>query len=304
MKTIEKKRKMGAAGRHIEGFTLLEIMIAIAISMIIMLGVMYVYWDQTKMIRRETLMLDLQQKTRFIQDKLARDLRNVGLYGKDDNLNNGKFGIKAIALDPYGNSEFQYTADIHQCDATQAGVLADNEKFKFSLYKSSLSPPSSALDPNEGKTDLGKTIGAGYNKMMVQGVEGMNFAYAYDIDKDGRLDRHNEGVIWAIDTDGDGKLDSVVDSDFDGDVDFSDSVKLLESLGLTTDIGLTNVRSMKVWLLVRGRLPRKDLPKNLTGGSSKTYYVGARPMTTGVDLDPYYMRHLTTFTVDLRNMGL
>ncbi len=303
---MTKHRTRLNGGGRAAGFSLIELLLAAAVGLIVIFGVVGLYVSHIKTFQAEDMKRDLQQKSRFAENKIGKDFRTIGYDGK----NGREFGLTDISLDEWGNSTLEFTADIGkprdgQCNCNN-GDLDVNETFKFRLYKSSLTPPAQAGDPNGGNTDLGKKVGIGTNSLMIPGVEAVSFAYAYDVNLDGKLERYNNGVIWAIDTDGDNQLDSAIDSNFDGEVNFADTPVPLANLEQTTNIRISRIRAVKAWILLRSQKKRRELPNHLAEGS-KTYYVGHRTLSTGTGedrLDPYHMRMLLTFTVKLRNMGL
>ncbi len=291
-------------GGRAAGFSLIELLLAATVGLIVIFGVVALYVSHTKTFQAEDMKRDLQQKSRFAENKIGKDFRAIGYDGK-----NGRgFGVTDISLDEWGNSTLEFTADIGTmmdgvCNCNN-GDLDSNETFILRLFNSDETPPAKAGDPNDGNTDLVKKVGDDPERLMIPGVEAISFAYAYDVNLDGRLERYNDGIIWAIDTDGDNQLDSVIDSNFDGEVNFADTPVPLANLEQTTNIRLSRIRAVKAWILLRSRQKRRELPNHLAEGSN-TYYVGHRILSTGEDgLDPYHMRMLLTFTVKLRNMGL
>ncbi len=319
MRRIGKKRMTAKIIRNAGGFTLIELLMAAMIGVFLVGGVAAIYWTQAQTYRRTDIMQELHQKARYVETLITSDLRSIGC-GTNEKAEFGEeedFGILAIKDDDWGNSSITYTADVgRQCNASN-GILNSNETFHYKFYKSSMSPNPEPddLNPNDGNTDLGRVVGVdtedtdAVNSLLVQGVEAISFAYAFDLDKDGHLDRYDFGghdrVLWTIDSDGDSKLDSVIDTNFDGDVNFADTTKFLTDYMPETDIETGFVRAIKVWVLIRSRHRRMELPTHLADGYLEIWHIGHRAISVskGSNYDPLFFRTRVQFTVYMRCMG-
>ncbi len=137
----------------------------------------------------------------------------------------------------------------------------------------------------------------GATGLIVQGVRAaddivaIRFAYAFDDDGDGCLDLSAaDHIVWAVDTDQDGRLDTALDTDDDGDVDRDDSIG---GIDLGDKIRIGRIRAVKAWLLVRSPSPLKGAK------DQREFVVGDRRCK----VDDYYGHVLLTTTVRCRNMN-
>ena len=149
--------------------------------------------------------------------------------------NTDLFGITDIRLDAAQNGTLAFTADMGDANADN-GFLDGNETFTYALY-------DSATTPAVGNLDLGRTVGTvgvDPTELVAAGIEALGFAFAFDADADGRLDFNdingngemdppNEGIYWAVDSDGDNDLDLELDTNKDGDVNTAD-VQFVQTL--------------------------------------------------------------------------
>lgn len=122
---------------------------------------------------------------------------------------------------------------------------------------------------------------------------GLGFAYAYDADGNGQLDKDatGAGVVWAIDTNGDGQLDLNLDTNHDGEVDEKDNPA---GQALSPTIAISKIRAVKIWLLVRTEQPDPNF-------TNSTIYAVANQRIT---INDGYRRRLLRSTVYCLNMGL
>ncbi len=135
------------------------------------------------------------------------------------------------------------------------------------------------------------------NVRVAEDIRAVGFAYAYDNDGDGQQDTTGGGnVIWAIDSDGDNDLDTILDTDDDGDIDTNDTVGgvTLTSVALPTNIGLNAIRAVRVWVLARTRNPLRETSR------IRNYVVGNKVVAA----DDRFQPRLMTTTIKCRNMGI
>ena len=143
---------------------------------------------------------------------------------------------------------------------------------------------------------------------MAVGIEQIGFAYAFDSDNDGQLDFNDpvnpgvkddgERVFWAVDMDGDNRLDTNLDRDLDGDIDAADfpGAALPALPGGGNTVPVDRIRAVKIMVLARS--PTQDL----TYQDSKSYWLGVNAVTTTPG-DGHHRRLLVS-TVRCRNLGL
>jgi hypothetical protein len=115
-------------------------------------------------------------------------------------------------------------------------------------------------------------------QLLAEGIEDIMFTYAFDNDNDERIDRTappDNNIIWAIDSNNDGQLDS----DLAG-----------AALGYT--VPPQNIRAVQVWVLARAKRPAANYT------NSRQYSLGDH--VTAVNDN--FRRWLLTDTLHIRNM--
>ncbi|MBI5894997.1 MAG: PilW family protein [Desulfobacterales bacterium] len=142
--------------------------------------------------------------------------------------------------------------------------------------------------------------GAGRNP-LAENIQALGFAYAIDVDGDGRLDTWNGGIhpIWAVDADNDNLLDTHLDADNNGIIDENDDtngdLRITSGDGGVIDppIAPARIRSVRVWLLAMSARP---LQGHMDQG---TYVVGDRLVKASGD---GFVRRLAQATIIGRNL--
>jgi type IV pilus assembly protein PilW len=133
------------------------------------------------------------------------------------------------------------------------------------------------------------------NQDVVENVEAIGFAYAFDADDDGNIDTSAGGnIIWAIDsdqTDGTDRLDKYLDTNDDGIISASDDPN---GDDLATPVPLDRIRAVRIWILTRTGNELRDY-------SDTSTYVLANQRVTVNDRN---RRQLVTTTVKCRNLAL
>ena len=282
-----------------KGFTILELLIAMAISSVVMAGIYTAFASQQRSYSTQEQVVEMQQNLRAGINMMAHEIRMAG-YDPD---NIGGLGI--IDISPRdisdnadaaitGNGALQFSSDLDG-----DGILAPVETISFSIYDSPVSSPN-------GIWDLGRNTGGG-RQLLAQNIEAMGFAFAFDADGNGDLDTDAGGnIIWASDSDGDNDLDINLDTDGDGDIDAADgpgigNTGLIGGQALGTDVNPDDIRAVRIYLLAKsGRRDSKFV-------NNFTYVVGHKVINPLTDADPannnLRMRLLVT-TVKCRNLEL
>jgi hypothetical protein len=96
-------------------------------------------------------------------------------------------------------------------------------------------------------------------------------------------------VIWAIDVDNDGRLDTSLDTNDDGDIDTLDAAG---GVAFLPTVNINRIRTVRIWLLARTEAPIRDF------SDTRTYVVGVRSITPADS----FQRRLLTASVKCRNM--
>ena len=286
------------------GFTLIELLIAMAITGFVSAGIFAAFQSQQKSYITQENVSVMQQNLRAGMHIMASDIRMAGydvmaIYAKvpapvlgaasacDYNYND--YGITAA-----GSNSMSFTADFNNdgCPVT-AG-----ESLQYQLYDSDL----------DGTNDALRRIING--PAVVEGIDALGFAYAFDADGNGTIDTYNvggnEAIIWAVDSDGDNDLDINLDTDGDGDIDADDGPgvggnaliagqALVDFIGnAIADVGVADIRAVKIWLLARSDRADNDFFNN------RTYTVGNQIITP----NDSFRRRVMVSTVKCRNLEL
>jgi len=269
-----------------KGFTLIEILLAIAISSVVMLALYQTFNLQQKTYIVQDDVASMQQSLRTAMLFLSSDIRMAGY----DPLVSGNFAILNIAPKNQ-NSSIQF-----QIDLNENGMVDGNETLQYSVADLPISKP-------DGSLDLARNNGGG-RQLLSENIYKFGLAFAFDNDIDGELDTYTAGstqqIIWAVDSDEDNFLDTRLDTNSDGTIDIHDSPGLNGINGINTGVMLgsivsvNKIRAVRVWLLVE--TDRIDLNFNGT----TTYVIGQYIVT----LDNNKKRRLLTATIKCRNPGL
>jgi prepilin-type N-terminal cleavage/methylation domain-containing protein len=243
---ISRSRQRIAGNRF--GFTLLELLIVMAVSAVVITGVISVFVHIEQSSAQQIAAGVLQQNQRGALAIMERELRLIGM----DRTLSGNFRITDVrrysiagpgaTAVPDGNGSPVLRMQI---DLNEDGVLDPNETVTYSLYDKN--------GDGQPPWELGRSTrdmpGNNDNQitdppMIAEGVEasGLAFAYAFDRDDDGKLDRDASGtgeIIWAVDSDNDGTLDTEINGNAIGQNVLPEKIK-----------------GVQFWLL--GRTQRKD----------------------------------------------
>ena len=270
------------------GFTLIELMIAMAISTFVMTAIYMTFNNQ--------------QKSYLIQDEVTSMQQNVraGMYYLEN-------GIRMAGFDPDGQG-----ATITAANNNSITFDRDDGEGTGTIVTNTYSYVPNTLDWN--------------GQPVSEEIQALGFAYSFDattdndydgvIDDstkdDGRIDTYQDAsgrvrIIWAVPGAGGGNWFNL-DTDNDGVIDDNDSPTPGAGNNETlvgTDTGISvdesRIRAVRISLLARTGRGDKEFYNN------HTYIVGNQKITPRSDGDPANddcrMRLLTTI-VKCRNMGL
>lgn len=300
---------MGFLSENKKGFTLVELMIVVAVSGLVSLAIWGAYQAQRRIMSAQEVVTDIQENVRTAVFTLAQDIR---MAGYDPTLS-GNFGITFVGSRDLndnaaigGNSAIQFTGDWDDGDGDGRpgpanGVVDGNETITFSLYD---------FGADQGvvgtMTDLAKNDGGG-RQLLAQNIQAIGLAYAYDVDNNKALDTYTttavpaaQQVIWAIDSDNDGTLDRRLDTNGDGNITNADGPgaglnELIVGAQISPAVPMANVRAVRIWLLAA-----ESAAEHTKHYDPNTYVVGRQIITPRDNL----RRRLVETTVQCKNMGL
>ncbi|MGA1790810.1 MAG: PilW family protein [bacterium] len=256
-----------------DGFTLVELLLALFISAVMAAAIFNFFIAQNKSYSVQEQVSEIQQNVRAAVNLMVKEIRMAG-YDPTENA-----GAGIITANP---DLMTFTMDLN----SDANCHDYNEYITYSLYT-----------PADGIKKLGRKGKQGENNSPVaENVEAIGFAYAFDSNGDGLLDRDGSHIIWAIDKSG---TWYDLDTTDDGEINAADNVASGEITGIS--VNLDDIRAVRIWLLIRASKP-EDGYRN-----TKTYIVGnkvIRPLGDADSSNDHMRMRLLETIVRLRNIGL
>ena len=259
-----------------DGFTLLELIIALAIAVIATASVFNFYIRQQKSYVTQDRVTEMQQNLRVAMEIMVREIRMAGF----DQTLEKTAGAGVLDAD---TDSIQFTMD-RDMDGDCIGDTDEN--ITYSIFTDA-----------DGVRNLGRRDATtGVFQSMAPYIEALGFAYGIDNNNDGLLDTDGGQIIWAIDN---GGTWFDLDTNEDGDINETDVIPGGENTGIV--VNLDDIRAVRIWLLVHAADGEEDYL------NMKTYIVGNQKIDPIGDADATNdderMRILSTI-VKLRNMGL
>jgi type IV pilus assembly protein PilW len=249
------------------GFSLVELLVAMAITTVVMAAVFKIYTTQQNSYVLQEQVAEMQQNGRTAKYVMTREIRMAGY---------DPTGLAQAGFISAGGNLMRFTMDITDEDGIIT-VPGDDITYSLSANKE--------LRRNDGAN----------NQAVVENVEAVGFAYAFDANDDGSIDTSAGGnILWAIDsdvTDDDNRLDTYLDTNDDGVVSIDDNAA---GADLATPVPLDKIRAVRMWIL--SRTGRED-----RAFADNTTYVIANQRVKANDGSRH---HLLTTTVKCRNMAL
>lgn len=289
---------------RINGFTLIELIIAMGISTLVVGAIYVLFVVQDENYNAQSQVTVMQQNLRAGSTMIESDFRMVGY--DPEGIGTTVFSLLDIkkrnlnyVFDVAGNSSIQFSADMDE-----DGVLDDpDEIITYSLADF----PDNDAAQQDGIPDLTRSTQSvvvsaapGNNRELIaENIEYLGIAYAFDVDGDGVLDTSTAGnVIWGVSTTNDNDLNIGLDTNDDGVIDTNDTAGGGAITGApfnaAADVEKAYIRAARVWVLSRAK---KDDPKF---SNTTTYVIADRQITSADN----YRRRLLEFTIYFRNTGL
>ena len=251
------------------GFSLVELLVAMAIATVVMAAVFKIYTTQQDSYVLQEQVAEMQQNGRTAKYVMTREIRMAGY----DPTGSDNFGF----LSAGGNSiRFSMDIEVENGQPDPAG-----EVITYSVSA------NEELLRNDGSGDI----------ILTENIEAIGFGYAYDEDNDGDAETCGSDLKWAIDSDGDDFLDLNLDTNGDCKIDIADDADsdgFIDGTAIVPSVSIENIRAVKIWLIAKTGRP----DRNHT--SANTYVVG-NTIILGNDQN---RRQLLATTVKCRNMAL
>jgi prepilin-type N-terminal cleavage/methylation domain-containing protein len=285
------------------GFSLVELMIAMAVSSIVIVGAYSTYNLQSKTFLTQRDISKIQQNLRGASNALAWDIHNSQ---RDPNP------VRQCAFKNFGWSNGNPTLTFDSLrldtDIPPDGIADTVQQIRYEI-----DDPDGDGRPGLYRTatpsDPGSPPGlAGIPQLVADGVASFGLAYAFDADDDGLMERYNNNpngrILWAVDSDGNGNLDAILDTNDDGVIDELDDAgtgdnritAADDAIGhLATPVSFNRVRAVRVFLLAVSERETKENMVDLN-----TYTVGNQVIVPPNPPDRF-KRRVLTFDVALRN---
>ncbi len=296
-------------GVYNQGFTMIEVLIAIFITGVVGTAVFVSHQAQRKASAQVRQMAQMQQQARGVFTIMAEDFRLAG-YNRipetpDDQRLFGILGTSPLTLaydfdrlSPNTQPSNLYPARCGGPEFTTGDKMRNEPFYSYSIMDQ---------DADDNVTELGRQVFdlacGNRQEVLAENIEAVAFAFAIDNDGDGLLDRGDANgtttsVIWAADTDGDGQLDTNLDLNGDGQINLDDQASE-DTIGTGLPEGglvsLDKVRAVRIWLLAHGE-------KDPRYTDTQTYVVGSN-IFQAADFGHTNRRHLLVeHIVDCRNM--
>lgn len=250
-----------------KGFTIVELLIVVAISGLVLGSIYSVFRNQLNAHKANIEAVEMQQNVRAAMFLMEREIRMAGYSPSMD---------AAAGILVAGQGVIQIGMDLDN----DGNVTDLNETISFGFSTANDAGRDGQVDGGVGSVaSLARddATGGGF-QAMADNVEAVAFAYAYDSNQDGQLDTTAGGnVIWAFDANGNG-----LDTD--------------NNTGTTlgTTVALDRIRVVRIWILARSATAHRDYT------DTRTYLIGNKSITE----NDKFMRRVLTTTIKCRNMSM
>lgn len=305
MTTPERMKKRIVLSRASGGFTLVELITAMLVTSIFSLAMLISYTNNQRASDSIRQVSQMQQQLRGSMYVMEQDIRIAGF----DPLGSETFGVvnvqrwditdetTASNISGAGSPSLTLAYDWNPANpATSRNGLVD-EPIAYRLFD----------EGNDGIFELARDDGTlNPRPLLAEGIEAIGFAYAYDFDGDGELDRNGANIIWAVDSDNDNLLDANLDADGNGVIDLNDDtnndfrIDDEDGAALITPVPVQNIRMVRIWMLARARNASRDFSNN-----GQQFLVGDQVVPPDANgFSDNIRRRLLIRTVQSRNAGL
>nr|WP_320049080.1 prepilin-type N-terminal cleavage/methylation domain-containing protein [uncultured Desulfuromonas sp.] len=279
------------------GFTLIEVLVALAVTSIILSGAYMAFNSQQKTTTAQTNVSDMQLNLRAALDFISRDIRLAGCNpGKHDlGSTPASFGILDIGIKDttsnmtLGNNYLDTGASYIRLswDKNADGKIDyPGEITDYSLVDSTTITPGTTdlfmRNPQQTKVTEGGT-----KDVLASNIIAFGLAYAYDNNDDGELELDGGAIRWVVAPNGEtGNWQSL-----------NTTTGVLTDLGAGNSVDLDNIRAVRIWLLAESEAGDPNYR------DTNTYIVGPH-VVDSTDYRPTHRHRLLERSVFSRNLGL
>jgi type IV pilus assembly protein PilW len=249
------------------GFTIIELLVAMAISLVVMAAIYSTYRSQQASYIVQDQVSIAQQNLRAAMYSITREIRTAG-------FNPTQIGGNLFEIKEATDTAITFTADNGAGANANNGTLEGDETIRYFL----------------SGTDLMRQVGGTAAQKLAENIEAIGFAYAFDATGDGVMDTSGNNIIWAV-----GGLNVSLDTDNNGVIDVSDDTDnddIIDGTALATVPLITQIKSVRVWMLAR-------TPQQIRSYQDANRYVVGRSVITP---QAGFMYRLVMETVKCRNM--
>lgn len=250
------------------GLTLIELMVAMVAGLVVMGAALNAFFSMQSTSQAIDQKAGMGVNGRGAIYLIEENIRLMG-FNPEGSMAPGKIVKKARA----GLLEFKRNKDLEK--------PSEAKNCAIGLRKSD--------DPDrDGVSDSGESRLLVDSVPAADHIVALRFAYAFDDNEDGAIDVSDDGhVRWAVDSDGDGMLDTEFEAGEYG------SIKTEGSADMKSRVGIGKIRAVKVWLLVRSQHPLKGSAKEAS------FDIGGKEYVPDYN---EYKHELFTTTIRCRNM--
>lgn len=256
-----------------QGFSLIELMVAMTIGVILLALITRGYIAQQEAHTNERLVVDMQQNGRSALAFMLREIRMAGYAPcATDPTNANCTNVQTIrGLQTVRSDRLEFTFDLDG----NGDDLGDNESITYRFASTDdpdlngIANGGAAVLKREHKTNAGL-------EPLAFNIQAIAFAYAFDMEPDGALDTCGATgpVIWAFDSGNDGFLETHLDTNDKKDglineLDAAGGKDLKSDCGLANYVSRDNIRAVQVWILARTQSPLRGVRPY-----AQTYTVG------------------------------
>ncbi|MDA8142189.1 MAG: PilW family protein [Desulfobacteraceae bacterium] len=289
------------------GYSLVELMITLAVVAVIVLVVFGNYQMQTTTYASQSEISKMQQGLRGAIHVLTWDLHNAlrdpSPHQNSRFTNNNRLVNVDGDVDYNGMPQLEFTSI--RLDNDLDGVADTPQTITYAI----LDPEADGIPGlyrRANPPDLGEPDAL--PKLVADSVQAIGFAFAFDSNGDNVLERYNGDlvngrILWAVDSNNDGELDAILDVNDDGVIDEKDDwnndgrIDAADdnnhNSNIPTPVSYDAVRAVRIFLLMVSERPINDHTID-----THSYAVGNRVIRTPNDR---LKRRMMTVDVALRN---